>query len=577
MSIDGYRYLILSSSAVFTPSPSISGFQTISPGLNLANTAFLTNAKFIGMASNTLQLGGYYANSFMRSDTNTTTSGTINITNNNGLYVGAINDLNLSVNSPNVAITSNTNAGVMNMIVRNSSGTLLDAMDIYSNGNVVCNYDLVIQGTTKFGGGSGDLVIPTTTSSINTITGSIITRGGIGVTGNINTGGTQNNFVGQVRAGSLYSNGSITGSLATAAQPAITSLGTLTGLTVVGTTTLGSVSTVKISGGSSGYLLKTDGAGNLSWTSPSFIPADTSDLTNGANFVNSAGLTSTLASYVTSSSLTSTLSSYVTNTSLTSTLSSYVTNSSLTSTLANYELKSALTTTLADYVTLAYLSGLGLGTGDVSSSALTLTLANYVTNTALTTRLGSASSNYVLTSTLSSTLSSYVTTSALAGYGFLTSESSTLDAVLGRGSTSTKSLTTGALTVNGALNVGSTYSLSVGGAITAGGDITAYSTSDSRLKTDIQLIANALSKVNSLSGITYAWNETGLSLFDPALPPPPDREAGIIAQEVNDILPEVVTTRDDSGYLAVRYERLIPLLIEAIKELKTEVELLKKK
>jgi len=576
MSIGGYRYLILSSSAIFTPSPSISGFQTISPGLNLANTAFLTNAKFIGMATNALQLGGYYANSFMRSDTNTTTSGTISITNNNGLYVGAINDLNLSVNSPNVAITSNTNAGVMNMIVRNSSGTLLDAMDIYSNGNVVCNYDLVIQGTTKFGGGSGDLVIPTTTSSINTITGSIITRGGIGIAGNINTGGTQNNFVGQVRAGSLYSNGSITGSLATAAQPAITSLGTLTGLTVVGTTTLGSVSTVKISGGSSGYLLKTDGTGNLSWASPAFIPTDTTDLTNGANFVTSGVLSSTLTAYVTGTSLTSTLTGYVTNSSLTSTLSSYVTNSSLTSTLANYELKTALTTTLADYVTLAYLSGLGLGTGDVSAAGLSATLANYVTNTALTTRLGSASSNYVLTSTLSSTLGSYVTTSALTAYGYLTSESSTLDAVLGRGATSTKSLTTGALTVNGALSVGSTYNLSVGGAITAGGDITAYSTSDGRLKSNIQPITNALNKVSSLNGITYAWNETGLSLFDSSISLPL-REAGIIAQEVNDVLPEVVTIRDDSGYFAVRYERLIPLLIEAIKELKAEVEILKKK
>ena len=53
-----------------------------------------------------------------------------------------------------------------------------------------------------------------------------------------------------------------------------------------------------------------------------------------------------------------------------------------------------------------------------------------------------------------------------------------------------------------------------------------------------------------------------------------DREVGVIAQEVIEVLPEVVTTRDD-GYLAVRYEKLVPLLIEAIKELNSEVKSLR--
>jgi len=52
-------------------------------------------------------------------------------------------------------------------------------------------------------------------------------------------------------------------------------------------------------------------------------------------------------------------------------------------------------------------------------------------------------------------------------------------------------------------------------------------------------------------------------------------EAGVIAQQVQNILPEVVTQRDN-GYLAVRYEKLVPLLIEAIKELNAKVEQLEK-
>ena len=106
----------------------------------------------------------------------------------------------------------------------------------------------------------------------------------------------------------------------------------------------------------------------------------------------------------------------------------------------------------------------------------------------------------------------------------------------------------------------------VKGGIEATGDITAYFSSDERLKDNITPIPNALERVASLSGNTFDWNDKTDKVGS---------ETGVIAQEVQALgLPDVVTERDN-GYLAVRYEKLVPLLIEAIKELKAEVEELK--
>jgi hypothetical protein len=123
----------------------------------------------------------------------------------------------------------------------------------------------------------------------------------------------------------------------------------------------------------------------------------------------------------------------------------------------------------------------------------------------------------------------------------------------------------------------STGALTVTGAISATGDIIAFATSDARLKTDIKSIDNALDKVASLRGITYSWNEIGLNSFDVETVPPylMEREVGLIAQDVQEVLPEVVVTRTN-GYLAMRYERVVPLLVEAIKELREQVNELRK-
>ena len=96
----------------------------------------------------------------------------------------------------------------------------------------------------------------------------------------------------------------------------------------------------------------------------------------------------------------------------------------------------------------------------------------------------------------------------------------------------------------------------------APGDIIAFFSSDERLKDNVTAIEDPLAKVLSLGGYTFDWNENSAK---------EGTETGVIAQEIENLgLPGLVTTRDN-GYKAVRYEKLVPLLIEAIKELSDKV------
>ena len=105
--------------------------------------------------------------------------------------------------------------------------------------------------------------------------------------------------------------------------------------------------------------------------------------------------------------------------------------------------------------------------------------------------------------------------------------------------------------------------LTVIGDISATGDIVAFSLSDKRLKNDITPITNALEKVSSIQGVEYVWNTELQTVYS-------GNDVGVIAQEVESVLPVAVIDRDN-GYKAVKYEKLIPLLIEAIKDLNTQV------
>ena len=115
----------------------------------------------------------------------------------------------------------------------------------------------------------------------------------------------------------------------------------------------------------------------------------------------------------------------------------------------------------------------------------------------------------------------------------------------------------GTLTVNG--------DTAVTGCITATQDVIAYYSSDKRLKNNLNTICNTQSIVNSLTGYSFDWNEeSGREGHD----------LGVIAQDVQEVLPDIVHERDN-GYLAVDYIKLIPVLIEEVKRLSAEVEELK--
>ena len=104
------------------------------------------------------------------------------------------------------------------------------------------------------------------------------------------------------------------------------------------------------------------------------------------------------------------------------------------------------------------------------------------------------------------------------------------------------------------------------GQISSAVDIIAFATSDERLKDNKLVIENSLDKVGKLKGYEFDWNDKQ-DIFE-------GHDVGVIAQEVEKVLPEVVQTRED-GYKAVKYEKLVPLLINAINELKAEIEELK--
>ena len=124
---------------------------------------------------------------------------------------------------------------------------------------------------------------------------------------------------------------------------------------------------------------------------------------------------------------------------------------------------------------------------------------------------------------------------------------------------------------NGNVGVGTVspiYKLDVAGSAHA----TSFPTSsDERFKREVRPLTQVLEKLDKIRGISFEWNERYASLGRAT----GHREIGVIAQEVEAVFPELVTTWGDDRYRAIDYGRLTAVLVEAIKQLKEETEALK--
>ncbi len=158
------------------------------------------------------------------------------------------------------------------------------------------------------------------------------------------------------------------------------------------------------------------------------------------------------------------------------------------------------------------------------------------------------------------TISGKIDVDGNATLGNATSDVTTVSGTLAvQSTTNSTSKTTGALTVSGGVGINNDLHV--------GGDITAFSSSDRNLKENITIIPNALDKVKALTGNTFTWKPVNETVSG-------ETDTGVIAQEVEALgLPGITTTRED-GTKAVRYEKLIPILIQAIKELSAKVDAL---
>jgi exonuclease VII small subunit len=144
----------------------------------------------------------------------------------------------------------------------------------------------------------------------------------------------------------------------------------------------------------------------------------------------------------------------------------------------------------------------------------------------------------------------------------------TLSSTTGYGTVINQNLLTTSDVRHNSLGIGMAASATAG-RIDASGDVVAYSTSDINFKENITPIESPIEKIKMISGNTYDWKADMKEFhgFE-------GNDVGVIAQEIEAVLPQLVTTRE-TGYKAVKYDKLVALLIEGIKEQQTQIEKLR--
>ena len=242
---------------------------------------------------------------------------------------------------------------------------------------------------------------------------------------------------------------------------------------------------------------------------------------------------------------------------------------------------------LASNVRNISVSGSGAISGSLlitGSSALALRITG---STALTGSLLQSGSTQITGSTL---LSGSLTITGSSAIGLRMSGSTALTGSIfqtGSFNVTGSSMLSGSLSITGSTNIIGAVSSSdtgrfkslginvapsgVAGAILATNDVVAFASSDERLKENLEPIGSAVEKVEQITGYTYNWIPMeDIHVYGDM------KDIGVIAQEVEKVLPEIVSDREN-GYKAIKYDKLTAVLIQAVKELSNRVKTLENK
>ena len=509
--ISGTVSAILSKDATFTPAMAILGFNA---GIKPGfNLAAVGNFLYYNDAYNALNLGGTAAANYARTDIATTFNSTVSVSNNAGLTVGSSvgGDFSAAVTSSAVNLKSVTVGKSLNLIAAGQSGPALSVAS--GTGLVTVAADPVA----ALGVATKQYVDNATAVAISG-SATVLKRDGTNtVTGIITPDVTATRDLGttSLRFAKLYATGINSAGVIESTIGGIKYPDGTVQTTAATSAAVGSVTPDRLSAGGPYWL----GNGNLGvgTTTPGYKldVSDTARINNGLVLVGGAG-------------------------------SAYIYSDANTN---NFIVRSGPSSAYR-YTSIDANGSLSVQ-GSINGGTITGTYSGSqgfvdqdITKAAFYTEIAQAGSSYVPALKIRTGGAARI---RFASFGALHNTDGTVDTVIH------------ALDSTDANNY--FWRFTNGGAFISPGDVTAFS--DITLKKDVETISDALDKVSALRGVGFTRIDTEA------------KSIGVIAQEVEKIIPEVVHT-DASGIKSVAYGNLVGLLIEAVKELKSEVESLKK-
>ena len=624
--IDGQRVAILSNdettyytSEGSNPSHPIDGFYTVRPGFNIADTGLIANNRFVGTATGaeTILLPGapgspevfLTANDFIRANIAGFTTGSLTVKNNSGITMGATNQLVQDFSNGDFRISSKQNGGHVRFYTRDSGSADHNTLNLYGNGKAAFASDLTVSGNFYTGQiSTGTLALTDNYNSTSTTSGTLTVVGGVGIGANVNIGGN-------IRAAN---NAIFSGSMGIGtANVSVVAFRTSVTVNGVNDTLL----SFKQSETLRAYLQTTSSEFNISTTSgvplkiqtvgPNSIRFDTNNTHRmRINEYGNVGIAVPLSDFIPytlqvngSINANGNISEFGRPTLNTANFNNYAPTLSGTGAYGTWDI--SITGSVGG-TALHALEAYRLNLGNENETKLIIgntwagtsgNYAGYIYSGAGDTRFGFSATAGVCNvyadgqyyanngSSLVLNLGNYNTyaptltgTGASGSWNINALTATTAAALVTTNNYNVQDLTASQdLWANRDLhvlrNAGVVGYITSGSYISAVGDIYAFNTSDRNLKTNITPIKNALDKVCELSGNTFEWTAEHLEKIPENFRKAQD--VGVIAQEVETVLPEAVMTRPD-GTLAVDYVKIVPLLVEAIKELRAELAEIKK-